>query len=449
MHTIPGSSRFGNVKFSREVFNKPLAEKWQKAIISKNISTIKSALALGARPDDLNALVTVSDWRGAEATVSLVEIVLQDNILASYEEDYKLADKLLQEGASLPAPSKMSQDFKQTQEFFLYLVHNHQDLYIHLLRTPEIIRQQTEYGETLLHTAASITRDMEDSRARLIYHLLFRAPGLDFTIKDNNANTPLHTVALCSSELSVYDFVFPYYLKEAKKANFDFSTLGHNGQAIIHIAASTVHSHPSFGKRSKIRKLLEIVPNIDLNVLSSSGSTALAYAINWMHLEEAEILLVAGANPRIYGNLERSPLAMIDKHLQDISEIIAEDEESKNLESLSLEKQFNRLLQKVITVINQRGMDAYDILRQHNIAGITFSDSVANKQDKGCNREKNKVSAGLDISPTQKQAFDNLKYLATLFEIKEQVYSAEKIELAKTSAKQLHQLKDKILTIIQ
>ncbi|MFN7095647.1 MAG: hypothetical protein ACK4M7_09820, partial [Burkholderiales bacterium] len=266
-------------------------------------------------------------------------------------------------------------------------------------------------------------------------------------IKDNNANTPLHTVALCSSELSVYDFVFPYYLKEAKAANFNFSTLGQNGQAIIHMAASTVHSHPSFGKRSKIRKLLEIVPNIDLDVLSSSGSTALAYAINWMHLEEAEILLTAGANPRIYGNLERSPLAMIDKHLQDISEIIAEDEESKNLESLSLEKQFNRLLQKVITAINQRGMDAYDILRQHNIAGITFSDNATNDQDKICSREKSTVSAGLDISPAQKQAFDNLKYLATLFEIKEQVYNAEKIELAKTSAKQLYQLKDKILTI--
>jgi ankyrin repeat protein len=446
--------------------SKAKRELWNKAARSEDIQIIKSALAQGARPADLNAPVTVNNQQKRKVKLSPIDIALHNNEVEPHEV-YQLADKLLQEGAKLPTPYRTKADFNQISEFFSHLVSDSYDLYIHLHQNPKIIKIQDENGETLLHAAAYIGRMLDSYSVKLIHYLIFRAPGLDFNVKNYQGNTPLHVAALNCNDLTTYNSTFPYYLEEAKKANFDFSTLGQQGQAILHIATRVSYKTHFFGRQNNLTNLLRIVPDIDVNVLSSSGSTALYYAIFFMFFAEAKTLLNAGANPSVYSDPERAPLFIIDNHIQDLEKMIAKNEDPEYQLIISDKNLFNGLLLKVRRAIALNGMDAEVILRHYKIIcdeEITDTDERSEEDAESWIRSKskeerptgilaNKHTAAVRRQLYQAQTLENLIDLAGRLRIEVTLYgkphSDEQIEHAKASIYQLQQLKARVLSIIQ
>ena len=88
-----------------------------------------------------------------------------------------------------------------------------------------------------------------------------------------------------------------------------------------------------------------------MDAFSSSGSTALFYAINHCHFKEAKSLLDAGANPLIYGSKERDPFVMLESHLKDFSEMLSDEEYANKHEYLqNTIDQLNELKQKMLSV---------------------------------------------------------------------------------------------------
>ncbi|MFN7094485.1 MAG: hypothetical protein ACK4M7_03890, partial [Burkholderiales bacterium] len=446
--------------------SKAKRELWNKAARSEDIQIIKSALAQGARPADLNAPVTVNNQQKRKLKLSPIDIALHNDRMESHEA-YKLADKLLQEGAKLPTPYRTKANFNQISEFFSHLVSDSYDLYIHLQQNPELIKMQDEHGETLLHAAAYIGRMLDSYSVKLIHYLIFRAPGLDFNVKNYQGNTPLHVAALNCNDLTTYNSTFPYYLEEAKKANFDFSTLGQQGQAILHIATRVSYKTYFSDRQNNLANVLRIVPNINVDVLSDSGSTALSYAISLRLFAEANSLLDAGANPSVYSDPEHAPLFILDKHIQDFKKMIAKNEDPEYQLSMSDKNLFNSLLLKVRKAITLNGMDAEVIL--HNFK-IISDEEVANTDERSDedaeswirskSKEKrptgilaNKHTAALRRQLYQAQALENLIGLADRLQIEvafnSKHYSDKQIKHAKASIYQLQQLKARILSIIQ
>lgn len=304
---------------SQDEVNSPAKQGlWEKAIESNNIDRIKTALKQGIRPVDLTSRVTIKNKNGNQIDMPLIAVLLEEN-QNNFGQDYvyfKLADKLLKQGASLPQPHKKRSDFNSTAHYFSYLSQNSRDLYIALRSNPEIIHEQDEKdGLTLAHSAATIGSVLNPNEASLIHDLLFKMPGLNLNIKDKSGNTPVHVAALYCGDRVSGEYTFPRYIKQAKKLGFDFSTLGQGGQAILHIAARNSYGPSIFGSRNSIATLLALVPDIDVNVFSNSGSTALFYTIDFMHFAEADCLLEAGANPRLCGVVERDPLKMLNHHI--------------------------------------------------------------------------------------------------------------------------------------
>ena len=195
-----------------------------------------------------------------------------------------------------------------------------------LKENPNLINEQDENGMTILHYAAKIGFTLVSTSAREILNELFNSQNLDFTIKNKSENTPLHLAALCCEDRVTCEFVFPAFVKEAARRGFDFSTLGQQGQSVLHIATRTSYTDARgiFGRINNVLNVLKNAANPGLDVISSSGSTAFYYAVNFCHFAEANALLDAGANPMLYGNKERDPLSMIDQHLQTFSQALLE-----------------------------------------------------------------------------------------------------------------------------
>ncbi|HEX2548991.1 MAG TPA: ankyrin repeat domain-containing protein, partial [Gammaproteobacteria bacterium] len=213
-------------------------------------------------------------------------------------------------------------DFLSTEDYFIHLVRCPHDLYIALRKKPILIQEKDSKDQTLLHHAARVGHDMDSMGASLILFLLLSSPNLDFNIKDKNGNTPLHIAALNSNEPITCKYIFPNFLRTAFIAEFDFDTLNNQGQTILHIAART-----TFENINNVEQVLNCVPNIPLNTLSTSGSTALYYALNHLRLKEAHTLLEHNANPKIFGKdsegQERNPWDMVNQHIEMICEKLA------------------------------------------------------------------------------------------------------------------------------
>ena len=256
---------------------------------------------------------------------SITEL-LEGNHLAQHAVNFDTADQCLKEGALLPTPSKKRSDFDTTANYFKSIHDNSEELYIALRTSPEIIIEQDENGQTLLHHAATVGHMMGSNGASLIHYLLFSAPGVDFTIKDNNGNTAVHLAAMASQDRVTCQYIFPNYMKKALEMKFDFSTLNKQGQTILHIATRTSYNHPFFGRINNVKQVLEISSSAAIDTLSSSGSTAFYYALNWMYLAEARSLLTAGADPMLCGNIERHPLLQVYERLRLFSNITGASE---------------------------------------------------------------------------------------------------------------------------
>jgi hypothetical protein len=109
-----------------------------------------------------------------------------------------------------------------------------------------------------------------------------------------------------------------------------------------------------------VEQVLNCIPNIPLDTLSSSGTTALYYAINHLHLKEVRTLLKCRANPKVFGKdadgLERNPLTMMTQHLEMTNAKLArlEHADGKN-DSLynKIEQMYLQDLQKELMLIKK------------------------------------------------------------------------------------------------
>lgn len=296
---------------------------WEKAVNSKTISSIKAALKQGLAPKDLTASITIKDSSGKTIDMPLVAILLAENNndLGNDQVYFEVADNLIKQGARLPEAYKKRDDFSSTVKYFHYLSQNSRDLYLTLRSDPAIIKEQDpHYGLTLAHTAAMIGLNMNNNQANLIHDLLFKSPNLDLNLKDKMGNTPVHLAALHCNDQVTCRSTFPRYIKYAIQSGFDFSTLGQNGETILHILVRTNFKH-SFDRLNSITNLLRKVPHI-INILSKSGSTALFSAVNHLHFETVHYLLDAGANPKLYAGPERDPVGLIDKYIEEFDNLI-------------------------------------------------------------------------------------------------------------------------------
>lgn len=223
-----------------------------------------------------------------------------------------------------------------------------------LKKSPKLITEQDEDGLTLLHHAAQVGRIRNSTGASEILNVLFNTPGLDFTIKDNAQNTAVHVAALSCKDRVTCQYVFPTLVKEASKRGFDFSMLGQQGQSVLHIATRT--SCINFGNRiNNVKNVLNNATDPGLDVLSSSGSTAFFYAVNHCYFDEAKTLLVAGADPMLFGSEDRDPFAMIEEHLKVFSETLSQDEDK---EIKNLIDQLDELKQEMLSIssVKSKGM---------------------------------------------------------------------------------------------
>ncbi|KTC97715.1 ankyrin repeat domain-containing protein [Legionella erythra] len=204
------------------------------------------------------------------------------------------------------------------------LVSSPEELKAALDANPNLIKEQDEEGMTLLHHTARIGNVMGSTSASRILDVLFASEDLDFTIKDNDGNTPLHTAAWGCNDRVTCQFVFPLFVTEASKRGFDFATLGQHGQTVLHIATKISYTG-NFGRHNNVENVIGNAENPGINTLSSSGSSALYYAINHLHFDEAYSLLTAGANPLVY-EADRDPFAMLEAHLATLTDMLSQHE---------------------------------------------------------------------------------------------------------------------------
>lgn len=164
-------------------------------------------------------------------------------------------------------------------------------------QNPALLTEQDSDGNTLVHHAAKIGLSMGSSRAHAILTLLFSASEINLDIRNNDGNTAVHLAAIYSYERTTFTTVFPIFIVEAERRQFDFGTPGDRGYTVLHFATRITYEHMWTGRGDNLRHILNNVNNPGLNVLSRSGATPMYYAIIDGHFALAHQLLDAGANP--------------------------------------------------------------------------------------------------------------------------------------------------------
>jgi hypothetical protein len=101
---------------------------------------------------------------------------------------------------------------------------------------------------------------------------------------------------------------------------------------VIHIISRTFFRSQNGIPDIPLKKLINLVPNLDLNVLSKSGSTAFYYCLNWVNLNGAKFLIDKGANPRLYKKKNRNPIKLINEYIKSSKEMLR-DKKFKNKHS--------------------------------------------------------------------------------------------------------------------
>ncbi len=184
-----------------------------------------------------------------------------------------------------------------------------------LKANPELINEQDENGSTLLHHIAQNGPNLSAEDASLILGILLECPELDFTLKNNRQNTALHEAAMHCGNRVVSQFIFPALVAAAAKKGFDFCTTTQENKTVLHLAAMA-QPFEILNNINNIQPLLDTGAELNLNALSTGGSTALFYAINKARYLEADALINAGANPSLCGTPERAPFVLIQKQLR-------------------------------------------------------------------------------------------------------------------------------------
>ncbi len=138
-------------------------------------------------------------------------------------------------------------------------------------------------------------------------------PELNFGIKDNRGNTPLHTAGGYFANKTTKEVVFARLIYVAAHRGFDFSTVNKAGKSVLHIAAANSQG----GERSPVdlgcELLIDIMRNADgLNLLCNEGGTAFYYALVNRRFAFAEALSKAGADMMLCGDPTKNPVALLN-----------------------------------------------------------------------------------------------------------------------------------------
>lgn len=298
-----------------------MKEQWQNAVAQKDIQSIQTLLIERYIPDDV--VTPIVSKTGKQ--FSLIQILFshpdfQDSYSHTVEMDQsgqvldhlEIADQLLAAGAPLPSPNKARIHFSTTGEYFDYLVSGLiQEAYIALRANPTMVQELDDDLNSLLHHAAHVATDLISNSCNmgLIHHLLFNSPLVDFNQKNKEGNTPVHEAALSCIYTELAFSTFDHYVEKAASRGFDFNNQFNNdGQAVIHIAASTRDDQQ---QTYNVKHLLEAAKKggatINVNLLSLSGQSALSYALKAGYFDEARSLLAAGANPSLGFGSDRTP----------------------------------------------------------------------------------------------------------------------------------------------
>lgn len=179
---------------------------------------------------------------------------------------------------------------------------------------PEIKTARDHEQRTLLHHLACIgsksrvTREQAEETIAFVFAL---GPH-DFHAMDREGNTPVHLAAKTAHTLIGNEVVFPAFIKAAKENSFDFSRKNALGKTTLQIATMNPRIHLVRDiYESNARTVLTLAPDCAIDELSSTGGTALFYAINHQHNIEAALLLDHKANPLLGSDEDHSPLIML------------------------------------------------------------------------------------------------------------------------------------------
>lgn len=265
-----------------------------------------------------------------------------------------------------------------TSAEFKELVLSYKKLEEELTKNPNLINEQDEDGQSLLHHAARLGTILGQASINTILNVLFKEPGINFNLKDNNGDTPLHIAALYCVDRVTCQYVFPTLVRKAASSNFDFSTLGQHGKSVLQIATTTTYSDHHGRTINNVQNVLGNTDDPGINTLSSSGSTAFFYAVNQCRFTEANALLDAGANPLLCGSKERDPLAQLKEHLTTFQDALSDDNYAGQHEAIqAMIEPLTALTAKVERIASEQShaeiRKAARILAQGKRTGALFS----------------------------------------------------------------------------
>lgn len=302
-------------------------ERWMKALENKDFYEVCDTLISGFVPDNLAIEVTVIDKAiSAEISQSLVDLLVRRYVTNGDWRCIETADALIEQGA----PFRKYMPINASKSGNLSELGCHPCMLFRALRTdPAIVNQQDEDGMTILHHAVLQSPISTGFSVELILKLLFAMPNLDLNIPDKNGSTALHAAAYRSSNRTTRVHLFPALVDEAIKKKFNFNSLDKDGNAIIHLAydhrraLAPLKGYVEYC--TAIDELLipiETIKLLGINVLSSDGETVLFKAVSTLCIEVAHNLLMADANPAIFGTNDKSPIDEITKFIEGRSMLI-------------------------------------------------------------------------------------------------------------------------------
>lgn len=257
-------------------------QKWIEALSSKNETKIKELLYDGYIPEDINDLLKEIEFEipGKYATclssfvkISPYNIILFDADAQKQHDKFKIIsdiDRLLYlNNINLPR------------------LHSTSDRNIKLF---QVLRENVKNDKLILFDYVKKAKkdnswhNFEKIASEL--NILLQLSDLDFSVKNEQGNTPIHHAAVIEDQV-----ILPYFIEQGLQRGFDFSIKGEKGLTALHLAAQ-------FGHQSFVLSVLKS-KNIknEINLLSDEGASVLYYALEKsLSYNYSKSLVEAGAN---------------------------------------------------------------------------------------------------------------------------------------------------------
>lgn len=220
-----------------------------------------------------------------------IEIVLNDIGILHNEKSwddmdlFKLADKLITNGAKVPSVNLAATDLKKIVELPAH------EFYLYLRRNPDIISMKDLDGNSLLHLAVTA----QPLHVLPNFWIILQEKACDFLLKNQAGDIPLNHAAKHCFEYFIarYNNRLPALLSASLKVgNIKLAELNNNGFNVLHIMSQ--HNHLRYyddpradnprglNLKNFYKSFVKILHDagFNLNSLSREGCTALKYAVD-------------------------------------------------------------------------------------------------------------------------------------------------------------------------